>query len=183
MLTKEQKKLLLDLARQSILSHLTGKQLVKPIDEALSVKRGVFVSLHKHGELRGCIGYIKGYKDLISSIIEMAQSAAFQDPRFKPVAPLEVDELEIEISILSEMIPVNDVKEIEIGRDGLYINHPYGDGLLLPQVPVEWNWDVPTYLQQICYKAGLTPGSWADDKARLYRFSAEIFSESTENSD
>jgi uncharacterized protein len=183
MLTQEQKKMLLDLARQSILSHLTGKQLVKPVDEALSIKRGVFVSLHKHGELRGCIGYITGYKDLISSIIEMAQSAAFQDPRFKPVAPLEVNEIQIEISILSEMTLVDDVKEIEIGRDGLYINHPYGSGLLLPQVPVEWSWDVLTFLKQICYKAGLTQGSWADDKAKLYRFSAEIFSESAENSD
>lgn len=183
MFSQAQKNMLLDLARQSIVSHLTGKQILKPTDAALSIRRGVFVSLHKHGELRGCIGYIKGYKDLISSIIEMAQSAAFQDPRFKPVSPLEADDLVIEISILSELIPVSDISEIEIGRDGLYINHPYGSGLLLPQVPVEWKWDLPTFLKQLCYKAGLTPGSWSDDKAELYRFSAEIFSDHKENSD
>ncbi len=183
MLTKEQKTLLLDLARKSITSYLSGNQVSKPVDSTLAIKRGVFVSLHKHGELRGCIGYITGYKDLIPSIVEMAQSAAFQDNRFRPVSPGEIEELEIEISILSEMILVDDVKDIEIGRDGLYLNHPYGCGILLPQVPVEWGWDVPAFLQQICYKAGLTPGSWADDKAKLYRFTAEIFSEHQENSD
>jgi len=183
MLTQRQKSMLLALARQSITSHFTGKPVTKPVDNELSVKRGVFVSLHKNGELRGCIGYITGYKDLISSIIEMAQSAAFQDNRFSPVKQNELAEIDIEISILSEMILVQDVQEIEIGRDGLFINHPYGSGLLLPQVPVEWNWDVPAFLKQICYKAGLTPGSWADDKAKLYRFTAEIFSESQENSD
>jgi AmmeMemoRadiSam system protein A len=183
MLTKEQQKVLLDLARQSISSHLTGKTLIKPVDEAFAVKRGIFVSLHKHGDLRGCIGYIKGYKDLVSSIVEMAQSAAFKDPRFDPVSLKELEDIEIEISILSEMVLVHDIKEIEIGRDGLYLQHPYGSGLLLPQVPVEWKWDLDTFLKQICYKAGLPIGSWRDDKAELYRFSAEIFSEQTENSD
>jgi AmmeMemoRadiSam system protein A len=183
MLTKEQKTMLLDLARNSIQTHHTREPLTKPFDKDLSVKRGVFVSLHKHGELRGCIGYITGYKDLISSIIEMSCSAAFRDPRFNPVKQNELADIDIEISILSEMVLVNNIKEIEIGRDGLYLDHPYGSGLLLPQVPVEWGWDIPTFLKQICYKSGLSPSSWSDDKAKLYRFSAEIFSESKENSD
>lgn len=183
MLNKEQQKVLLNLARQAIMSKLTGSQINKPVDAALMIKCGVFVTLHKKEELRGCIGYIKGYKDLVSSIVEMAQSAAFRDPRFESVSTTEIEEIEIEISILSDMIPVMDTTEIVIGRDGLLLEHPLGSGLLLPQVPVEWGWDVPTFLRQLCYKAGLTPGSWADDKAQLYRFSAEIFSEGSENSD
>lgn len=183
MFSKIQQQELLGLARKSIESRITKEPLIYPNDMNYHLQRGLFVTIHKSGELRGCIGYIKGYKDLIPSIVEMAQSAAFNDPRFNPVKQDELKDITLEISILSDMIAVKDVHEIEIGRDGLFLNHPYGSGLLLPQVPVEWKWDLPTYLQQICYKAGLPAGSWKDDKAELYRFTAFIFSEGQENSD
>ncbi len=183
MFSEKQRKELLALARQSIETKFSKDFIIYPDDEAFSIQMGVFVTLHKHGELRGCIGYIKGFKDLVPSIVEMARAAAFQDPRFPQVKENELPDITIEISVLSPMQLVLDTNEIEIGRDGLLLNHPYGSGLLLPQVPVEWNWDLPTYLNQICYKAGLPAGSWKDDKAQLYRFSAEIFSESEQNSD
>ena len=90
----------------------------------------------------------------------------------------ELPELEIEISILGDLIPVNNIDEIVIGRDGLYIQHPYGSGIFLPQVPVEWNWDLPTYLKELCRKAGLNDKDWMDPRAQLFRFEAEVFSES-----
>lgn len=168
---------LLQLARQSITSRFNKEPVIYPEDEAYKVRKGVFVTLTKQGELRGCIGYIKGYKDLVPSIVEMAQSAAFQDPRFPSVKESELTELRIEISVLSEMELVKDVNEILIGRDGLLLEHPYGSGLLLPQVPVEWNWDLNTFMEHICYKAGVKPGSWKDEQAKLFSFSAEIFHE------
>ena len=183
MFSEKQRKELLALARQSIETKFSKEIIIYPDDQAYNVQRGVFVTLHKHGELRGCIGYIKGFKDLVPSIVEMARAAAFQDPRFPQVKENELKDISIEISVLSPMQLILDTNEIEIGRDGLLLNHPYGSGLLLPQVPVEWNWDLPTFLNQICYKAGLSAGSWKDDKAQLYRFSAEIFSESEQNSD
>ncbi len=177
MFNQEQRQKMLNLARQAISSRFTKEAIIFPDDEALKVYRGVFVTLTKAGELRGCIGYIHGIHNLVQSITEMAQAAAFKDPRFPTVKQNEMSEIEIEISVLSELTIVEDISEIQIGRDGLMLNHPFGSGLLLPQVPVEWNWDLKTYLEQICYKAGLKAGTWKDEQARLYRFTAEIFHE------
>lgn len=135
------------------------------------------MSLHKGDELRGCIGYIKGYKPLAPSIVEMAKAAAFQDPRFPALRSEELANITIEISVLSELLPMQANEQPVIGRDGLYIVHPYGSGLLLPQVAVEWNWDADTFLQEVCRKAGLPKSSYKDDKSQLYRFTADVFSE------
>ena len=177
-ISNEAKKALLKLARDSIAYRFTGIPPVKPTYPELQEKRGVFVTLNKHGQLRGCIGYIQGYKSIVDSVIEMAQAAAFEDPRFPPLRQSELPELEIEISILGDLIPVNNIDEIVIGRDGLYIQHPYGSGIFLPQVPLEWNWDLPTYLKELCRKAGLNDKDWMDPRAQLFRFEAEVFSES-----
>lgn len=177
-MTEPLKKELLSLARRSIASRFDHCRVERPDTPEFNAKRGVFVSLHAQGELRGCIGYIQGYKSIVDSVIEMAQQAAFHDPRFLPLREQELRDLYIEISILSEMLPVADISEIEIGRDGLYIRHPHGSGLLLPQVPTEWHWDLPTFLKQICRKAGLPNGAWKDAAAQLSRFTAEVFSES-----
>ncbi|MDD2332490.1 MAG: AmmeMemoRadiSam system protein A [Candidatus Cloacimonetes bacterium] len=177
-MTKEQKQTLLKTARNSIATRFNSEQVSEPLDPCFQEKRGLFVSLHSHGQLRGCIGYIRGYKSIAASIMEMAKAAAFQDPRFPPVKESEIKDLEIEISILSEMERVQNPDNLVIGRDGLYLEHPYGSGLLLPQVAVEWNWDVPKFLKQICQKAGLHAKAWQDQGAILYSFTAEIFSES-----
>lgn len=179
MLLPAHKTYLLGLARKIIESKCKHEQYKQeiPQDEILLKKRGAFVTLHKKGELRGCIGYIIGYKPMWETIQEMAIAAAFQDPRFSPVQEKELEDIEIEISVLTDMIPVTNVEEIEIGRDGLYIVHPRGSGLLLPQVATEWGWDKDSFLRQVCKKAGLASHAWKDSDASLYRFMAIIFSE------
>ncbi|GAB4332742.1 MAG: AmmeMemoRadiSam system protein A [Calditrichia bacterium] len=178
-LGREEKVFLLQLARQSIISMLESNRLpeTQPPTEKLKKKYGAFVTLHKRGELRGCIGYIEGLKPLYVTIMEMAKAAAFQDPRFPAVSLDEVDDLEIEISVMSELVPLKDIKEIEIGTHGLVVQRGLNRGLLLPQVAVEWGWDTETFLEQTCRKAGLPAESWKDPRTEILIFSAEIFSE------
>jgi len=177
MLSEIQKKQLLSFARDVIAAHLNSSDSPSLPANEYREKCGVFVTLHKAGELRGCIGYIKGYKSIADSIREMSLAAAFQDPRFPPVTVNELAQLKIEISLLSPLQLVQETGDIEIGRDGLYLEHPRSSGLLLPQVATEWNWDRETFLKQICRKASLPPGAHQDAGAKLYRFNAEIFSE------
>jgi AmmeMemoRadiSam system protein A len=181
MLTKEQKEFLLKLARESILTQLEKRKLTleMPDDKIFSEKRGAFVTLHLYNKLRGCIGYVKPYKSIFDTINEMARAAAFNDPRFPQVKLSEMDDLIIEISILSELIPLNkkNLEEIIIGNDGLYIEGIFGSGLLLPQVAAELRWDRDTFLRETCRKAGLASDCYLDPRNQLYRFSADIFSE------
>lgn len=184
MFNQAQQKALLQLVRDTIGFKLNRTAFVTPDDPAFHENRGLFVTLHKAGELRGCIGYVQAYKDILTTVKEMALAAAFKDPRFPAVTAKELDSLEIEISILSEMrqVCVSNTLSIEIGRDGLYLVHPYGSGLLLPQVAVEQKWDLHTYLKEICHKAGLPSRSYKDAQAVLYRFTAEVFREEPKNS-
>ena len=177
MLSDKQKKELLDLARNSIAGHLDSREYRIPQDDFYKKSYGIFVTLHKNGDLRGCIGYIKAYKNITDSIIEMAKAAAFRDPRFRPLSRGELDEISIEISLLSPMEELDDIEEIMVGRDGLYLEHPFSSGLLLPQVAVEWGWERDEFLSHLCMKANLPDGAWQDAGAKLYRFSAEIFRE------
>lgn len=177
MLNPDQRKSLLDLARQSIEGRFSGLEPSPSEDPIFEKHYGVFVSLHKQGELRGCIGYIKGHKPLGLSVVEMAQAAAFRDPRFSPVTADELTELELEISILGEMVSISGPQDIQIGRDGLLLDHPRGSGLLLPQVATEWGWGPVGFLQQVCKKAGLSRTAWQETETRLFRFEAEVFSE------
>lgn len=177
MLSLQQRKELLALARTSISSHFEQIRVVLPEDEAFIPKKGVFVSLHKGEELRGCIGYIKGYKSLAASVVEMAQAAAFSDPRFPSLIKEELPRLTIEISVLDELLPMQAGELPEIGKDGLYISHPHGSGLLLPQVAVEWHWNAETFMKEVCRKAGLSSGAYMDPLSKIYKFAAEVFSE------
>lgn len=177
-LNDEEKKTLLNIARKTIEEYLkSGKTPeFKITDEKLKIKTGVFVTLKKKGELRGCIGLIKGIKPLYLGVIDMAIAAATQDPRFPPVIKNELKDIEIEISILTPFQKVEDPeKDIVVGRDGLYIMKGFYSGLLLPQVPVEWGWDRKTFLEQVCYKAGLPKDAWKT--AELYKFQAIVFGE------
>jgi len=174
-----EKKAILDLARKSIESNFKHHtpEMSKYRNEFYESKKGAFVTLHKHKDLRGCIGYIVGFKPLSETIVEMARAAAFRDPRFPPVRENELKEIDIEVSILSELIRVETAEDIVVGRDGLLIEHPYGSGVLLPQVPIEWGWDRHTYLVHLCRKAGLSDDAWTEQESKLYRFTAEVFSE------
>jgi AmmeMemoRadiSam system protein A len=169
----------LELARASIAAKLAGKNLQFPRkeDPLFQQELGAFVTLKLKGELRGCIGYIEGFQALEQTIIEMAQAAAFSDPRFPAVIKEELAEIQIEISILSKLQPVKAIDEIKVGRDGLLIRNDFTSGLLLPQVATEWNWDRQEFLEHTCLKAGLERQAWKLPENKLFSFSAEIFSE------
>jgi AmmeMemoRadiSam system protein A len=137
--------------------------------------RGAFTTLHLNGKLRGCIGYVMPTHSLYRTVAETARSAAFDDPRFKPVTRDEVAGLEIEISVLSPLQPIRP-EEVVVGRHGLVIHKGLRRGLLLPQVPVEWGWDRETFLAQTCKKAGLALDAW-EHGAEIQAFTAEAFDE------
>jgi AmmeMemoRadiSam system protein B/AmmeMemoRadiSam system protein A len=178
-LSGEEKKALLETARKSIEARLNGKDFPPPEieSERFREKRGAFVTLKKNARLRGCIGFIEGRKPLLRTIQEMAQAAAFEDPRFYPVTKEELDGLDIEISVLTPLRRVQDVNEIEVGKHGIYIVKGYRSGLLLPQVATEYGWDRTTFLNETCRKAGLKPGDWKEKGTEIFIFSADIFGE------
>lgn len=177
-LTESQQRLLLRLAREALVEGVrTGRlpQIEKPAD-APDEKCGAFVTLHKQGHLRGCVGYIESARPLYQTVRECALAAALHDTRFDPVEPEELSRLHLEISVLS---PLADVapEEIEIGRHGLLVSRGFQRGLLLPQVAVEWKWDRERFLRETCRKAGLPEDDWRRG-ARLQAFTAQIFAES-----
>lgn len=178
MLTDAEKKELLRIARHHLESAVKGepKPESKAMSETLRQERGVFVTLKKKGDLRGCIGYIQPVKPLYEAVGEMAISAGTGDPRFSPVEEMELPDITIEISVLSPLKQVRDVEEIEVGRHGLYVTKDYFAGVLLPQVAVEYNWNRQEFLEETCLKAGLSPDAWQKG-AQIYSFSAEIFRE------
>jgi AmmeMemoRadiSam system protein A len=178
-LTQQEKEILLQVARETI-SRITKGQPTPAFSYDLPIfmqKRGAFVTLHKHHELRGCIGYVQAYKPLLATIIEMAAAASQRDPRFTPVLTEEVPDLEIEISVLSPLQQIKDPDEIIIGKHGILIEHGYNTGLLLPQVATEYGWDRTTFLEHTCRKAGVGKDDWKDSKSKIFIFSAQIFSE------
>jgi len=177
-LNEDQKKYLLGLARQAIETKLkTGRTLQdKTEDQVLLSKRGAFVTLKVDAELRGCIGYPLPYKPLAETVIEMAIAAATQDYRFPHLEEEELGRLKIEISVLTLPHRINDVHEIEVGRHGIIISKGYNKGLLLPQVPLEYNWDRETYLRHGCLKAGLDENEWKK-QVQIETFEAQVFSE------
>ncbi len=147
------------------------------LTDRLKRESGVFVTLTEQGRLRGCIGSIRSQKPLYRGVIESAMNAAARDPRFNPVEPGELKEIEIEISVMSPMAKVGDISEIEVGRDGLMlINGPYS-GVFLPQVPVEWKWDRTMYLEKLGEKAGLSRETYKHKDTELFRFTAQVFEE------
>ncbi len=178
-LTDADKKLLLSQARASIEAHLKDQSApaVKDPSPGLGESRGAFVSLHRRGDLRGCIGYLEAAKPLLTTVREMAAAAAFHDPRFKPLKLEELADLEIEISVLSPMKLIKSTDDIEVGKHGLYIVRGFSRGLLLPQVASQYQWDRLTFLSQTCGKAGLPPDAWKEPATKIYTFTADIFAD------
>jgi AmmeMemoRadiSam system protein A len=179
MTTEHERASLLRIARDAITAHVTGGS---PSPRETTVlddrRRGVFVTIHHRGELRGCIGHIEG-DDLLTRIVaRCAVAACSDDPRFLPVASAELPEIQIEMSLLGPLEPIAGSAEIEIGRHGLVVELGRQRGLLLPQVATEWQWDAVTFLAQTCRKAGLPPDSWQQvAMVKLWRFEAEVFGE------
>ncbi|MFP4111595.1 MAG: AmmeMemoRadiSam system protein A [Candidatus Woesearchaeota archaeon] len=185
MLTSNQGNRLIELARKSIESAFEGEHL-KTSDEIrqeFSEKQGVFVTLHKNKNLRGCIGYPMPTLPLYEAIISAARSSAFQDPRFPPLSKSELNYIDIEISVLSvpELIEIQKPSEyfekINIGEDGLIIKDKEHSGLLLPQVATEYGWSPEEFLMHTCNKAGLNSDAWKEPSIKLYKFQAQVFNE------
>ena len=177
-LSDEEKKMLKDIAYTSIKDSLDGKPIAQPaLNPKLSIlnsKCGAFVSLHKHGHLRGCIGHFGEDTPLHEIVAEMARAAAFEDPRFMPVTRDELDELDIEISVLTPMRRIQSLDEFELHRHGIYIRKGYRSGTFLPQVADEVNWTKEEFVGHCSQdKAGLGWEGWRD--AELYVYEAIVF--------
>jgi hypothetical protein len=153
--------------------YLVGATRFARLEEA----RGAFVTLKEHGELRGCIGYITPMKSLAETVRDVASYAALEDSRFTPVVTQELPLLGYEISVMSPLRRVLDIKEIKVGRDGLIMKQGEIEGLLLPQVPVEEHWDRGTFIEETCLKAGLPRDAWKDEATDIFKFTALVFGE------
>ena len=172
----EERQLLLQIARESIVSLLEGRELPLFTPSLhLSEPRGVFTTLHSNGHLRGCVGYPAALVPLYRATMETARAAAIDDPRFAPLALAEVFEIEISLSVLSPLVPVT-AEEVQVGLHGMMISDGRCRGLLLPQVPTEQGWDRVTFLEQTCRKAGLPPDAWQRG-AKIEAFTAEVFTD------
>ena len=183
---------LVRLARRAVEKYINESAIITADNlDGLSQNAGVFVTLNylsnNKEHLRGCVGFPLPEKKLYQSVIEAAIAAATQDPRFDPVNKEDMGNIIFEVSVLSppQKIEVQNRKDykncINIGRDGLILKWKYGSGLLLPQVPVELNWNVDEYLANICYKAGASSNAWLMPESQLYKFEAIIYKESGPN--
>lgn len=176
MLNRKERENLLAYARD-IIGWKLGKKDSEPQIDFTGENCGAFVTLHKEGNLRGCIGNIISDRPLAETIREMAIAAAFRDPRFTPVVADEYERLSLEISILSPLKKVEDTDSIVTGRDGLYVRNGFRSGLLLPQVATEQRWDRETFIDHTFMKAGLPPELRGDGETEIFSFTAEVFSE------
>ncbi|MEA3325459.1 MAG: TIGR00296 family protein [Euryarchaeota archaeon] len=182
MLDRDEGTIAVRLARSAIEAHLSEEFAeTGDLPAVFGEKRGVFVTLHKNGDLRGCIGYPEPVMPLLDAILDSAVSAAVRDPRFPPVRREEMEEIIVEVTILTPPVKIDampsDLPEhVEVGRHGLIVRKGVYQGLLLPQVATEWGFDAEEFLSQTCVKAGLLPDAWLTG-AVVYSFEGQIFTE------
>jgi AmmeMemoRadiSam system protein A len=168
----------LALARQSLETWVRERRKLKlgRFTAGLAAPCGAFVTLHRHGQLRGCIGHMIGEGPVGELIAELGIAAGTQDPRFEPVTEHELSELVYEISVLSPMVRTR-AEEVTPGVHGLYIRRGRNAGVLLPQVATEWGWNREEFLAQTCGKAGLPEDAWQDPRTEISTFTAQVFHE------
>jgi len=182
-ISEQEQKILLADARESIAAELEGRrprysrETAMGAESALGKPCGAFVTLHKGKNLRGCIGRMTASLPLEETVRVMAKEAAFGDPRFPPLGANELAQCHIEISALSPMELCANPRSVKVGVHGLYLTRNGRSGVLLPQVPLEQGWDLDQYLEYICIKAGLPPGSYEAPDAQLFTFTAIVFGE------
>lgn len=189
-LNPEEGRFLVRLARKAVGQYLENGKIIavpKDVSPKLMERCGVFVTLNSFHQgkkgLRGCIGFPYPTTPLTRAVIESAINSATQDPRFPPVSLDELDHIVFEVSVLTppQLVKVEKPTEypskIKVGQDGLIVERSYCKGLLLPQVPIEWNWEEEEFLCQCCMKAGLSPDSWLLKDTKIYKFRAIIFEE------
>jgi len=182
----EQKKRLLDTAREAVKAAVCKKKIVPASsdDPVLNAHCGCFVTLKNRGELRGCIGQFTSERPLIELVQDMAVASSTHDSRFfsDPITPKEVDELDIEISVLSPLQKTDNPLSLRLGIDGIYIRRGYASGCFLPQVATETGWSKEEFLSYCCsHKAGLPADAWKDKKTEVYLFTADIIEEENNN--
>ncbi len=177
-------------ARKAVTEFLSNGNRIKlesDIEEKFSFNSGVFVTLNNPDGLRGCIGFPMPEKKLSHAIVEGAIAAATEDPRFPSVKTNELNDIVFEVTVLTPPIeidvsdPMEYLEKIKVGRDGLIIRHSFSSGLLLPQVPVEYGWNVEEFLQHTCEKAGLSRDTWKNESVEIEKFEGIIFKEETPN--
>ncbi len=183
--------LLIKIARMAVTEFLSNGKRMKLESEdekKFSFNSGVFVTLNNADGLRGCIGFPMPDKKLSHGIIDAAIAAATEDPRFSPVKVNELNDIVFEVTVLTPPveITVNDpmeyLEKIKVGRDGLIISNSFSSGLLLPQVPVEYGWNVEEFLQHTCEKAGLGRDVWKNEKVKIEKFEGIVYKEETNGS-
>ena len=177
-------------ARRAVTEFLSNGNRIKlepDLEEKFSFNSGVFVTLNNPDGLRGCIGFPMPEKKLSHAIIEGAIAAATEDPRFPSVKTNELNDIVFEVTVLTPPVeidvsdPMEYLEKIKVGRDGLIIRHSFSSGLLLPQVPVEYGWNVEEFLQHTCEKAGLARDTWKNESVKIEKFEGIIFKEETPN--
>ena len=182
--------ILVKTARNAVTEFLSNGNRMKlesELEEKFSFNSGVFVTLNNPNGLRGCIGFPMPEKKLARAIIEGAIAAATEDPRFPSVKIDELNDIVFEVTVLTPPVeidvsdPMEYLEKIKVGRDGLIIKHSFSSGLLLPQVPVEYGWDVEEFLQHTCEKAGLARDTWKNENVKIEKFEGAIFKEETPN--
>jgi AmmeMemoRadiSam system protein A len=180
-LADDEKRELLRIARATLREHSFSGRIPpgKPHRESLLAPAAVFVTLHRDDALRGCIGTVDEEKPLYRAVQEMAVAAATRDPRFPAIDPDEVDDLQIEISVLGAARKIAGPADLVIGQDGVRIDAGGRRGLLLPQVAPEAGWDASTLLAKTCAKAGLPDDAWRQADAQVVAFGAQVFSDAT----
>jgi AmmeMemoRadiSam system protein A len=166
------------MARCAIRERARGAQgsCLVPHDPALRAAGAAFVTITRHGELRGCIGYVDPIKPLAEAVVHCAAWAATADPRFAPITPEELPHLRVEVSVLSPLHVIEDPREVQVGTHGLFISQAGRHGLLLPQVATQSGWDRDTFLRQTCLKAGLPGDAWKHG-AEIQVFTADHFTD------
>ena len=180
MIPEPDRRRLLALAREAITDCARG---IRPPEVAApgagARLAGLFVSLHKHGDLRGCIGRLDTNEPLSKIVADCARSACSADPRFPPVSPAELPDIDIELSVLGDLEPIASPDDVIVGQHGLVVELGRARGLLLPQVATQWGWDARGFVEQTCRKAGLPTDAWQHG-AKLWRFEAEVFTEDSQ---
>jgi len=193
-LTKDEGAFLVKLARKAVEKNLKDNMIIAPprdVSQKLQERSGVFVTINtvkgQNRELRGCIGFPYPTHPLVRAVVEAAVESATGDPRFPPMKTRELEQVVFEVSVLTlpQQVSVASPKEypskIEVGVDGLIAENGFYKGLLLPQVPIEWEWDSEEFLCQCCIKAGLPPDCWVMRGTKIYKFTSIIAEELTPN--
>jgi len=182
-LSPEARRALLGLARGTLEAHFRGEpppRLASDRSDTFGQPRGLFVTLRRGEDLRGCIGTVAARGEITRVVSEYALRAALEDPRFPPLTPEELPGVTLEISVLGAPREISGPEDVEIGRDGLIVEAGGRRGLLLPQVAPEWGFDATTFVEEVCRKAGLPPDAWRAEGTRLFAFGAEVFAEDEE---